>query len=108
MLSKVDVLKIDTEGADFRVLQGAQGMLAKGAIDAIMTEVFFVPTYKGQASLDEMAAFLKTFGFRIFNIYIAREASCGQACYGNVIFVAKRLQGTIRTARETCSSEAHA
>jgi FkbM family methyltransferase len=95
----IHLLKTDTEGADLLVLQGAKSMLGQGAIDVVMAEVFFVPTYKGQATFDEIAGFLKTYGFAIFNLYIGRETSYGQACYGNAIFVGRRLQQALGKAR---------
>jgi len=91
-ISRIDLLKTDTEGADLLVLQGAKGMLDRDSIDVIMAEVLFVQIYKAQATFDEIAGFLKTFGFAIFNLYVARETPCGQACYGNAIFLGRRLQ----------------
>jgi hypothetical protein len=91
-ITHIDLLKTDTEGADLLVLQGAKSMLSQGAIEVVMAEVFFVPTYEGQATFDEIAGFLKTYGFAIFNLYIGRETPGGQACYGNAIFIGPRLQ----------------
>lgn len=36
----IDLLKIDTEGCDDRVLKGARGMLTEGAVTAILTEFY--------------------------------------------------------------------
>jgi FkbM family methyltransferase len=98
-ITHIDLLKTDTEGADLLVLQGAQGLLGRGAIEVVMAEVFFVPTYQGQATFDEIAGFLKTYGFALFNLYIGRETPGGQACYGNAIFVGRRLQQALGKAR---------
>jgi FkbM family methyltransferase len=38
-IERVDVLKIDVEGAEEQVLRGASGMLSRGAIDLVMVEV---------------------------------------------------------------------
>lgn len=38
-LGRIDLLKLDTEGAEGRILDGAQGLLAAGAIAAIQLEV---------------------------------------------------------------------
>jgi FkbM family methyltransferase len=91
-INHIDLLKVDTEGGDFLVLKGAQNMLIKGAIDVVMVEVIFVPTYEGQATFNEIVEFLKSHGFAFFNIYIGRETPFGHACYGNVIFVGERMQ----------------
>lgn len=94
----IGLLKTDTEGADLLVLQGAKTMLAEQRVDVVMSEVFFVPIYDGQPTLDELAGFLRSFGFRLFNIYIAREAQNGQAHYANVVFISERLQTHFRAA----------
>ena len=83
----IDLLKTDTEGADLLVLRGAKGLFERNCVDVVMSEVLFVPTFQGQASFDQIAGFLKDFGFLIFNIYIGREEPNGQACYGNAIFI---------------------
>jgi FkbM family methyltransferase len=100
-LQHIDLLKIDTEGADLLALQGAEGMLGEGAIDVVMTEVLLVPTFKGQPALDEIAEFLRRYGFRIFNFYVGHEMSNGQATYGNMIFVRNgaRTPGLLETPR---------
>jgi FkbM family methyltransferase len=91
-ITHIDLLKVDTEGADLLVLQGAKGMLAQGCVDVIMTEVLFVPLYERQATVDEIAAFLASHGFRVFNLYVEHETRYGQAIYGNAIFLGRRLQ----------------
>jgi FkbM family methyltransferase len=90
-IGHIDLLKTDTEGADLIALRGAQGLFARGCIDVVMSEVLFVPTYQGQPTFDEIAGFLKGFGFRIFNIYIAQETRNGQACYGNAVFINRNI-----------------
>ena len=37
-MSHVDLLKIDTEGAEARVIQGAAGMIEAGVIDMLVIE----------------------------------------------------------------------
>lgn len=40
-IQRIDLLKIDTEGYESAVLQGAKGMLSRGAIDLILAECEF-------------------------------------------------------------------
>jgi len=98
-IGHIHLLKIDTEGADLRVLQGATAMLGRGAVEVIMAEFHFIPTYKGDATLDELTAFLKGFDFRVFNFYVGAETSRGQARYGNAIFVGPRWHKELATTK---------
>ena len=70
-IDRIDILKIDTEGADIKVLKGATGMLGKGAIGMVLFEFNdFVPregSFGG--SLVEIAQFLSGFGIRFLATY---------------------------------------
>jgi FkbM family methyltransferase len=91
-IGHINLLKTDTEGADLLVLRGAKRMLGCGCIDVVMSEVLFVPIYEGQATFDEIAGFLKGYGYMIFNVYVGRETPIGQACYANAIFTSSTLR----------------
>ena len=97
-LQHIDLLKIDTEGADLQVLRGAAGMLAHGSIDVVMAEALFMPTYEGQAMFDEIAGFLRHHGFCIFNVYVGGETRYGQARFGNVIYISHKMQKILNSA----------
>jgi FkbM family methyltransferase len=65
----IDVLKIDTEGADLAVLRGAKGMLSDGSVSFVYTE--FAHFYDGKqgTSLQQIADFLRPFGFQFIATY---------------------------------------
>ena len=65
----IDVLKIDTEGADLAVLRGAKGMLGDGSISFVYAE--FAHFYGGKqgTSLQQIADFLRPFGFHFIATY---------------------------------------
>jgi FkbM family methyltransferase len=57
-----DVLvKLDVQGFEDRVLQGATGVLAKSRV--VITEVSFEPLYNDQASFDDIYCRLRQAGF---------------------------------------------
>ena len=95
----IDLLKIDTEGADLLVLQGVKNLLKTKAIDAVMLEVFPFPTYQQKATFDEIAGFLRGYGYGLFNFYVGRETAHSQVCYGNAIFVRPHLQHPLVPSR---------
>jgi FkbM family methyltransferase len=68
-LSRIDILKIDTQGYDLEVLHGAAGLLAARRVGAVLLEVNFVPMYERQASFPELHAFLSGQGYRLVDFY---------------------------------------
>ena len=68
-IRSIDVLKTDTEGADLAVLRGAKGMLATGSISFVYTEFFHFYSGKHGTSLQQVAEFLRPFGFHFIATY---------------------------------------
>lgn len=70
-IDRIDVLKIDTEGHDFAVLQGAEEMLAKGAIRFVYVEFNDLQPKSGTTggALFPMDEFLRRFGFQFVASY---------------------------------------
>jgi FkbM family methyltransferase len=68
-IQSVDVLKIDTEGAESAVLRGAEAMLAGGSISFVYTEFFHFNGGKHGTSLQQVAEFLRPFGFQFIATY---------------------------------------
>lgn len=68
-LSAIDLLKIDTQGFDFHVLQGAVGALKAGIVKAVSVELNFVKMYKEQDSAEAIMAFLHSHGLMLVDLY---------------------------------------
>lgn len=68
-IPRIDLLKLDTQGYELNVLEGAQSMLASGSIKAIFTEVNFVPLYEKQAYFHQVYQRLWDQGFRLVSFY---------------------------------------
>lgn len=60
------LLKIDTQGYELKVLQGASGIMSE--IHGILVECSLVPLYDGQPLLARMVAFLDAAGFSVVDI----------------------------------------
>lgn len=59
-------LKLDVQGFESRVLDGAKGLLGK--LIGIQAELDLVPLYRGSVSLEEMLARLRGLGFALYRI----------------------------------------
>jgi FkbM family methyltransferase len=68
-INQIDVLKIDVQGAEIKVLEGAKNMLSEGKIKLIFTESYFVQQYQDQPLFHEIAAFLYQYNFTLQDIY---------------------------------------
>jgi FkbM family methyltransferase len=83
----IDILKMDVEGAEKKVLNGARDKLSKHNIYLIYTEVMFVPHYEGGCMFHELTGFLEQYGYSLFNLYNLKKAKNGQLRWGNAIFL---------------------
>jgi len=62
-LARVDYLKLDTQGTELQILEGAQNLLGGSNIGVIKCEVAFIPVYKGQCLFSDIDQFLRDHGF---------------------------------------------
>lgn len=74
VLSELDVnfhfMKIDAQGAEYEILQGARSFLEGGCLGRHL-ELFVIPLYEGITLLPEVEAFLGEFGFSLLRKYPA-------------------------------------
>ena len=79
------LLKLDVQGAELQVLQGAEKLLP--IIDAIYCEVSFVELYERQPTAGAIVSFLDRHGFAlrgVFNLSYTKEFGPTQA---DILFV---------------------
>ena len=65
----IDVLKVDTQGHDFAVLQGGLQMLKHHRVRLVFVELIFCDLYLGQAPFEDIFLFLKNLGFIPVGLY---------------------------------------
>lgn len=90
LLDKIGLLKIDTQGNDLRVLQGAAAML-QASRPWIVAELINVPLYEKQAWPHELASWLAGRGYAMaaqFNEYYTGD---GWLAWSDACFVPKEL-----------------
>jgi FkbM family methyltransferase len=65
----VDLLKLDVQGYELKVLQGATRLLGRGAFPLVYLEICYVPLYRNQTSLPDLYNLLYGYGYRLVSMY---------------------------------------
>ncbi len=68
-VDRIDLLKLDVQGSEPEVLNGASRLLERKAVGLIFTEIMVTKFYEGQQSLHEALAMYDRLGFRLYNFY---------------------------------------
>ncbi len=88
----IDFLKIDTEGYEIQVLEGAEKLLSTRGISMIYCEVGFQSSNSRNTNLSELIKYLEEKGFYFFSLYQLMLEGWGKGDYfGNALFVNKGL-----------------
>jgi len=66
----VDFIKLDTQGSELQILEGAENVLSQFCVFGIEVEVEFSPLYKEQPLFTDIDSFLRGKGFTLFDIRI--------------------------------------
>lgn len=77
-----DLLKIDVQGGELKVLKGAPKLLSQTLV--VMTEVEFAPLYKDQPLFSDVDRFLREQGFSLHGLYNFGFGSLKAGPYGDV------------------------
>lgn len=84
---RIDLLKIDTEGFEVPVLQGAAGLLAARRVDFVYAEVTFDPNDPLHGYFPAVAELLAIHGYRLLGLYeITHYADPWRIFYCNALF----------------------
>lgn len=86
-IKKIDILKLDVQGAEHKVMAGAQKLIEQKKIRLIYTEIITIPTYQNQKELDEYLKMFREYGFELFTIYNSGHTKDGRLQFIDAIFV---------------------
>jgi FkbM family methyltransferase len=81
----IDLLKIDAQGYDLKVLAGASALLARKAIRLFTAEINLTKMYHDQPQPSELFAFAESRGYRLVSIYPGDYWN-NQLAYVNAMF----------------------
>lgn len=70
---RIGFLKIDTEGYDLAVLEGAESMLTRGAVDLVQVEAGWHEENRRHVPAEQLKQHLECRGYRLFGIYGQKE-----------------------------------
>jgi FkbM family methyltransferase len=92
-IDRIEFLKIDTEGHDLNVLQGATGMLEHRRIDFVQVECGVSPMNQRHVKLEVLRDFLLGKGYALFGFYDQTPEFSGNWCLRRVdaVFIRESL-----------------
>ena len=85
MTGPVDLLKIDVQGSEHLVLEGARETLRR--VRAIWMEVSFRPLYEGAARFEAIYDLCRKAGFRLSNLAEGFRGHDGELLQGDALFI---------------------
>ena len=85
----VDFMKIDVQGAEYKVFEGARKALSEKRIKAIQMEVNITDLYEGQKSMGYYVNLLEGYGYRIKNFFDFEYFTGDDLFYFDMLLVAK-------------------
>ncbi len=85
-IPRIDILKIDAEGAEMKILEGARSMFVRGLVRGVFLEVYFEPVYEGMPLMWDLNAHLQSRGFKLYGLYSLSRGSTGCLSYGNALY----------------------
>ena len=74
-LPRIDFLKLDTQGSEMRILQGATELIRNGKIGVLFMEVSFVGVYQNQPLFSDLDQFLRRNGFQFVDCLFYPDAN---------------------------------
>jgi FkbM family methyltransferase len=72
-IAHVDLLKVDVQGAELQVIQGASGLLESRLIDYVVLELNFGDSYDGAARPHKIFEVMESHGYVLIATYVASE-----------------------------------
>lgn len=86
-IERVDLLKIDAQGYEDRILRGAGDWLTPERIRLVYLEVLFIEHYEGQAQFDEVCGIMRGRGYKLYALYDTCESQEKGYMWSNALFV---------------------
>jgi FkbM family methyltransferase len=89
-ISRIDLLKSDTQGFDLEVLKGAGKMLSDGRVRLIFLEIIISDMYKNVPQFPQVEDFLRSKGFELWLLYPSGILN-GRSTHTDAIYMHKSI-----------------
>lgn len=86
-VNSIDILKMDAQGAELGILNGAENIIRKKGVKVIYTEVNFMRIYNGSCQFHEVTAYLEQFNYRLHAIYNQHHNQFGRLAWADAIYL---------------------
>jgi hypothetical protein len=86
-IDKIDVIKLDVQGFELNVLQGATNVLREGKVTMIYSEVTLADTYTNQTRFIDLVTYLNKFNYEIWDIGSFLYTRSDRLWAANLIFL---------------------
>jgi FkbM family methyltransferase len=97
-VTRIDILKIDVQGAEVQVLSGATGLLRDQLVRMVYLEVNFNEIYLGQAFFHDVSGFLHSHGYSLYGLYQMAYSPVGPIGWADALFVSPKVMEQVRQA----------
>jgi len=99
-INSIDILKMDVQGSELKVLHGAASLLERQAIRLIYAEVMFDEMYVGQADFCEIRSYLASKDYFLYGLYYLKQNRGSMLGWGDAIFVSNAIRSEVLTHPE--------
>lgn len=88
---RVDLVKIDTQGNDLAVLQGAGRLLARDR-PLVVAEMIYLPLYAGQADPEAISSHMRDRGYVLHSLFHIHATVEGRLAFADAFFVPAEIE----------------
>jgi FkbM family methyltransferase len=90
-LTEIDILKIDVQGHEIQVLNGAKKLLSENSIKIIELEMMFDNTYDVYVPFFEIEKILNPCGYRLYCFSSVRNRKNGKLSWVDAVYVSRDI-----------------
>ncbi|MER8421483.1 FkbM family methyltransferase [Mesorhizobium sp. M1329] len=83
----IGLLKMDAQGSELNILNGAEKLIIEKRIKVIYSEVLFMKIYDGCCQFHDVTAYLEKFDYHLHAIYNQHHNQSGQLAWADAIYL---------------------